>query len=125
MSLLTFIVLFSTSAFAEPAMTVWSAGYYEHLRARLHGQNVQFMDQRTLAADERAEGYLNPDRRDAVFKKLGLESALKSYDDLDKDMLVMGVRDSSPAELAQMRTKYKTLTLKQLTQLRAAVRTAK
>ena len=111
-------IFLNSSAYAGPAAVVSSRGFFEHLRATLPKGQAKFMDQRTLAAEARREGYLPPDQRDAVFRKLKLDRALAKYDEVDKDLLVMFVRDSNTNELLRIRKRFTNISMTDLRRLR-------
>lgn len=69
-----------------------------------------------------ADGYLPPLERDALFRKLNLETKLQQLDQMDKDMLVMGAHVYTAAELKKQ---YPMLSLADLQRLRVAVRKSK
>lgn len=95
-----FLFLNATAVVAEPRpqVTVWTRGHIRSAKAILP-KEYKVLDRKTEAEDLRAAGYLEPAQREALFRKVGIDSKLKKLDELDKDMLVMGVPHYSVAEL--------------------------
>jgi hypothetical protein len=104
---------------AMPVMTVMSAGSSDFLRAKYPLQKIEMMNQRSVAAEEEADGYVPPTARTQLFERVGLTAALARYDDLDKDMLVMAVRDADPEEMNRLLKGYPNLKMEQLVRLKA------
>jgi hypothetical protein len=69
-----------------------------------------------------ADGYLPPLERDALFRKLNFETKIQQLDQMDKDMLVMGARVYTAA---QLKKQYPMLSLPELQRLRVEVRKIK
>lgn len=98
---------------------IWTRGNYDYLKTRLPANTFRFEDPqaaRRRRFDE--DGYLPPLERDALFRKLNLETKLQSMDELDKDMLVMGAKAYTVPELAKQ---YPMLSLRQLRRLKSEV----
>lgn len=100
---------------------VWTKGFYDSDIKRVFppGQ-YRYADKARFEEESRENGYLPPEKRDAVLKKL--ESKLKDYDQLDKDMLVMDAHFFSTKELKKFHPK---LSLRELASLKEAVKRAK
>lgn len=123
---LVFTMTFAARAHdPTPSMTVWSRGSNDYLRAKYPHERIEYIDQGSVAADYAEEGYLPPHARDAVFERLHLTKALAKVDELDKDMLVMSVRDADLPLMKRLAAKYPMLSMAQLQRLKAAVGRAK
>lgn len=104
-----------------PQVTVWSRGNASAVRAFVPPQST-LLDRDAEAKELRESGYLEPRQRDALFRKLGLESPLKKLDEFDKDMLVMSAPHYT---VAQLKKQYPMLSEKQLASLKREIRKIK
>ena len=97
---------------------IWTSGNYNSVKQVFPPSQYDFMDMESENRERREQGLLLPQERDALFRKLNLDTKLAQMDDLDKDLLVASVRYYSVSELAKM---YPMLTPGQLNRLKAAV----
>lgn len=102
---------------------VWTNGYYDgDIKRVFPADQYRYADRARFDQESRAWGYLMPSQRDAILKKLKLEAKLKTYDQLDKDMLVMDARFYSLKDLRKFHPK---LPARDLAALKEAVKGAK
>jgi hypothetical protein len=106
------------TAEAELRPVIWTKGFYGSLKARFPSSQFDYLDPETRRKDLLEQGYLQPSERDALFRKLNLETKLQQMDELDKDMLVMGAKAYSVPELVKQ---YPMLSGKQLRRLKTEV----
>lgn len=99
-----------------PDAVVWTNGSISSSQA-LFGPhaNVTVMSAVDDARAERRAGYLPPDERDALYRKLGIETKISAMDEFDKDMLMLGARAYSVLEL---KASYPMLSENQLRRLK-------
>lgn len=112
------LLLFSHFALAgeAPDAVVWTNGSIRSAQSLFSpAANVVVMSAEDNARAERRAGYLPPDERDALYRKLGIETKISAMDELDKDMLMLGARAYSVREL---KSSYPMLSEKQLRQLK-------
>jgi hypothetical protein len=120
------LVLISTFAYGadKPASSgplrpvIWTKGFYGALKARFPASQFEYLDPQTRRKDLLKQGYLQPLERDALFRKLNLETKLQQMDEMDKDMLVMGAKFYSVPELVKQ---YPMLSGSQLRRLKTEV----
>ncbi len=93
---------FSFTLQADPSpsvqINVWSGGHIPTLKSVLP-PNYVVLDRKVEQSNSHDAGYLEPSRRDALFRKTGIERRLKMFDDLDKDLLVVAIPHYSVSEL--------------------------
>jgi hypothetical protein len=97
---------------------LWTRGNIEFLKTRLPAGMFQYEDTAAERRRDLDEGYLPPRERDALFRRLSLETKLKGMDELDKDMLIMGAKSYTVPELVKQ---YPMLNSAQLRRLKTAV----
>lgn len=115
-----FAILFAMigAVFAQerPAVTVWTRGNVKQVRNMFApGVNVKVLDAQAERERDRDSGYVPPGERNALFRKVGIETKVAKMDELDKDMLVMGAREYSVRE---MRAQYPMLSEGEIKRLR-------
>jgi hypothetical protein len=119
-----FALLTTVSHAAESAAndqmrpTIWTKGFYGPLKARFPASQFNYLDHETMRKELLVQGYLMPHERDALFRKLNLDTKLKKMDEMDKDMLVMGAKAYTVPELVKQ---YTMLTGAQLRRLKTEV----
>lgn len=93
---------------------VRTRGDAEYLKARMPAEqfNVQTPDEERRLLLE--QGYIMPRERDALFRKLNLDTKLKKFDEMDKDMLVMDAKAYTLPELIKQYPMLNTTVLKRL-----------
>jgi hypothetical protein len=116
------IALWSSLAAADqvkPTVTVWTRGSVTQVR-RYFASNprVKVLGRKEQRALDRDAHYLPPRERNALFRKVGIETKVARMDEFDKDMLVMSAREYSVREL---RADFPMLSEAQLTKLKAEV----
>lgn len=116
-ALLLTISFFSAAEPEPPRATLWTRGNASAVRSKLSGQ-YSVLDRQNEARDLREDGYLEPRQRNALFRKLKIEGALKRLDEFDKDMLVMSAPHYT---VAQLKKQYPMLTEKQLGALKREI----
>ena len=101
----------------EPRATVW-AKHPDAVKKFFPADTYRMLD----AADEEKQfdeqGYILPQKRDAIFHKVGIEDKLTNLDEMDKDMLVMTARFE---DAKSVKKHYPMLTDAQVNALVAAV----
>ncbi|MGE3681346.1 MAG: hypothetical protein AB7G93_06440 [Bdellovibrionales bacterium] len=98
----------------NPQITVWAKN---PAAARAYfPKNFRVLDAKHRSEEARKKGILPLAERDALFRKLRIESRLKALDDADKDALVMIAPHYTAAELHRQ---YPMLTVPQLKGLKA------
>lgn len=115
--MLVFIFLAHLSMAQEaPDAVVWTSGSIRSTQA-LFGPNanVTVMSAEDDARSERRAGYLPPDERDALYRKLGIETKVSAMDEFEKDMLMLSARAYNVREL---KASYPMLNERQLKQLK-------
>ncbi|MGZ3723669.1 MAG: hypothetical protein ACXVA9_12090 [Bdellovibrionales bacterium] len=126
MRIALFFLFLATAAFADPPpaksagpqATVWSR-HPDAIRKFFPAAKYRMLDGKDFQKEQADSGYILPQQRDALFRKLGLEAALTSLDDMDKDMLVMGARFE---ELPSLRKNFPMLTETQIKNLQQEVK---
>ena len=83
-----------------PDAVVWTNGSIPSAQALFGpGANVTVMSSEDNSRAEKRAGYLPPDERDALYRKLGIETKISAMDEFDKDMLMLSSRAYSVREL--------------------------
>lgn len=103
---------------AQDKPVVWTSGFPSSAAEYFPPDKYQVLNREVQNEDMAHDGYLPPHRRDALFRKVGIETRIGALDELDKDMLVMGARSYSVAELKKQ---YPMLTQRQLTALKREI----
>jgi hypothetical protein len=111
MQILAIFLLFSVQAWAQtqakkaapakqPTVTVWTKGHVSSAR-RLFSPDlpVKVLGREEEKERDRDSGHLQPRERNALFRKVGIETKVAKMDELEKDMLVMSAREYSIREL--------------------------
>jgi|GEM_PF-7063992 len=107
----------------KPGATVWTRGSVESAKALFGPEaNVRVLSAETERARERKDGFLPPRERDAVFRKVGIETKIQSMDDFEKDLLMMSAREYTIREL---RSDYPMLNETQLKRLQREMKKIK
>ncbi len=88
------------AAAEQPTATVWTRGSVDQAR-RIFSPSlpVKILGAQEEAERDRKSGHLQPRERDALFRKVGIETKVAQMDEMDKDMLVMAAREYSIREL--------------------------
>jgi len=95
-----FLACLHAAAEELPGATVWTSGSVESARALFApGSNVRILGREEEKRRDQKTGHLPPLERDAVFRKLGLESKVSGMDEFDKDLLIMSAREYTVREL--------------------------
>lgn len=85
---------------ANPTVTVWTRGYVDSTRRLFKpGLPVRVLGSVESKERDRQTGHLQPRERNALFRKVGIETKVASMDEMDKDMLVMAAREYTVREL--------------------------
>lgn len=106
-----------------PSATVWTSGSVSSARALFApGTNVKVLGREDEEARERKSGFLPPAERDAVFRKIGIETKISSMDEFDRDMLMLSAREYTVREL---RADYPMLSENELSRLKSELRRRK
>jgi hypothetical protein len=119
------LMLGSLHVLAEeaPDAFVWTSGSIEGARALFGPQaNVEILSREVEERRERKAGYLPPDQRDVVFRKVGIETKISNMDEFDKDMLMMG---AGAYPLSVLKKEYPMLSETQLKRLQAEMKKVK
>jgi hypothetical protein len=110
------------SAAEEVTATVWTRGSVPAARALFApGSGVKVLGAKEEAERNREAGLLPIEERNAIFRNVGVESQIVQMDEMDRDMLIMAVREYT---LRELQTDYPMFTLPQLKKLKRAVEKA-
>jgi hypothetical protein len=118
-----FFIVNAAFAQKKPDAVVWTKGSVDSARA-LFGPdtNVVVLSREEETRQERKAGYLPPDERDVLFRKVGIETRISNMDEFDKDILMMSAREYTIREL---KSDYPMLTEAQLKRLKSEMRKVK
>lgn len=101
---------------ANPTVTVWTRGYVDSARRLFKpGLPVRVLGSVESKERDRLTGHLQPRERNALFRKVGIETKVASMDEMEKDMLVMAAREYTVREL---KTDFPKLSENQLQRLK-------
>lgn len=95
-------LLSSLHVLAEPKadVVVWTAGSIDSAKAMFGPDtNAVILSRQEEEKNERKAGWLAPRERDALFRKVGIETKISGMDEFDKDMLMMSAREYTIREL--------------------------
>ncbi len=118
-------LLSSLHVLAEPKadVLVWTAGSIDSAKALFTpGTNVVIHSREEDEKNERKAGWLAPRARDALFRKIGIETKISGMDELDKDILMMSAREYT---IPQLRSEYPMLNESQLKRLQREMKKVK
>lgn len=119
------LLLFSFLTYAADRLdpkkpTIWMNGpVNSEMQKHFSDKDVNFVTpeiERKVAWER--DGYLKPLERDALFRKVDIETKLGKLDQMDKDMLVMGAKVYTPKQLHKQ---YPMLSLTDLQRLKKEV----
>lgn len=101
---------------ANPTVTVWTRGYVDSTRRMFKpGLPVRVLGSVESKERDRLTGHLQPRERNALFRKVGIETKVAAMDEMEKDMLVMAAREYTVREL---KTDFPKLSVNQLQRLK-------
>ena len=83
----------------KPKAVIWTKAAPESARKLFPDSRIRILSDKTEGERDKKSGYFQPDERDAIFRKVGIEDKLLNMDDLDKDMLIMGAKALPKADL--------------------------
>lgn len=115
---LLFTFLVSQAQAQEKPVVFFRGSYNSDIKNVFPPDKFQYDDRESRRERWLRDGYLMPSERDALFRKLSIETKLSQLDQMDKDMLVMGARVYTPRELHKQ---YPMLTLGEVTKLKREV----
>lgn len=106
-------------AYAAP-VTIWTAGDPDYAKRFVApGANIQVLSNEYDDERNRRAGYIEGEPRDAIFRKVGIETKISSFDQVDRDMLVVCAWTYNARELL---AEYPMLTKTEAQRLIAEVR---
>lgn len=107
----------------NPDVIVWTSGDSDKAREIFSPDvNLVVLSREREVSQQLKSGYLEPHERDALFRKVGIETRLQGMDEFDKDMLMLSAREYTIREL---RSDYPMLTEPQLTHLQREMKKVK
>jgi hypothetical protein len=107
----------------KPDVVVWTSGSIDSVKALFSPDvNAVFLSREEEEKNERKAGWLAPVERDALFRKVGIETKVSGMDEFDKDILMMSAREYTISEL---KSEYPMITESQLKLLKLEMKKVK
>jgi len=107
----------------EPSFFYYTRGNSRGVQSALpKGANYKVYSRKDQIAEERRRGFLRSSERNALFRKIGIDTKTARMDEMDKDMLLLSAREYT---LGELRSDYPMFTEKQLRDLQIEARKIK
>ena len=109
------ILVASQTAIADQAVIVW-AREPKSVQKIFSDPSYQVIDHERRMSQWESHGYISPKKREALFNSLHLGAALKNFDEVNRDLLVISARSIALPVLQRQYPALKEAELRQLIQ---------